>query len=377
MSRASLGEYESGIWIWHGDQVSNDADAQPKDPAEIPKLDKKKSIIAGAITIVTLIIVFAGILPKLGNYSAAWDAVQNMANVYKAALVLAIIVNLWLYVFPMMPAIPGIKYRPSFVVRQTSFTISNAVPAGGAVGLGVQYAMLAGYKVSSAAATTGIGITSVWSLFMTLGLPVLGVLALLVGGDNPQQYLTAAIVGLLAIGGSVLVFALILRSEELARKIGGLGQKIANPVLHRLHKDIDVVQEVIDFRSQIVGVVSKHWIGITGSNLGMVFGQYLILFVAIRAVSDGRNTGLTAGEAFAAFAISRLGTMIPLTPGGLGTVDAALTALLVSFGMNQDDALAATLVWRACSWVPQIFLGVGTFLWWRRNAHKKPATATG
>jgi uncharacterized protein (TIRG00374 family) len=125
-----------------------------------------------------------------------------------------------------------------------------------------------------------------------------------------------------------------------------------------------------------VGVVSKHWISITASNFGMIFGQFLILFVAIRAVSDGRSSGLTAAEAFAAFAISRLGTMIPLTPGGLGTVDAALTALLVSFGMDQNDALAATLVWRACSWVPQIFLGVGTFLWWRRNAHKNPATAT-
>ena len=48
--------------------------------------------------------------------------------------------------------------------------------------------------------------------------------------------------------------------------------------------------------------------------------------------------------------------MIPLTPGGLGTVDAALTALLVAFGLDQNDALAATLVWRACSWVPQVFL---------------------
>jgi hypothetical protein len=57
-------------------------------------------------------------------------------------------VNLWVYVFPLMAAIPGLKYKPAFVVRQTSFTISNAVPAGGAVGLGVQYAMLASYKVS-------------------------------------------------------------------------------------------------------------------------------------------------------------------------------------------------------------------------------------
>jgi uncharacterized protein (TIRG00374 family) len=355
--------------------VTDDA-AVPDAEPEIPKLDKKKSIIAGVITVVTLIIVFAGILPKLGNYSAAWDSVQAMSNLDKASLLVAIIVNLWVYVFPLMAAIPGLKYNPAFVVRQTSFTISNAVPAGGAVGLGVQYAMLSGYKVSSAAATTGIAITSVWSLFMTLGLPVIGVLLLLLSGENPSQYLTAAIVGLVTIGGAILVFTLILRSEELARKIGAFGQKLANPVLHRMHKDYDVVQEVVDFRSQIVGVVSKHWISITASNFGMIFGQFLILFVAIRAVSDGRSSGLTAAEAFAAFAISRLGTMIPLTPGGLGTVDAALTALLVSFGMDQNDALAATLVWRACSWVPQIFLGVGTFLWWRRHAHKNPATAT-
>lgn len=352
-----------------------DADDSTPTPAEpeIPKLDKRKSLIAGAITIVTLIIVFAGILPKLGNYSEAWDSVQAMGVGDKAALVAAIIINLWLYVYPLMAAIPGMKYKPAFVVRQTSFTISNAVPAGGAVGLGVQYAMLASYRVSSAAAATGIGITSVWSIFMTLGLPVIGVTLLYLTGEGNSQYVTAAVVGLVAIVGAVLVFALILRSEELAAKIGRIGQRIIDPVLHRFHKQYDLVQEVVDFRAQIVGVVSKHWLWITVSNFGMILGQFLILWVAIRAVSDGRSSALTFTEAFAAFAISRLGTMIPLTPGGLGTVDAALTALLVTFGMDQNDALAATLVWRASSWVPQVFLGVGTFLYWRRNVHRAPA----
>lgn len=362
--------------MWHGDLVTDDAATSPEaTEPEIPKLDKKKSLIAGAVTLVTLVIVFAGILPKLGNYSDALDSVRSMSNVDKAALIAAIIVNLWVYVFPLMAAIPGLKYKPAFVVRQTSFTISNAVPAGGAVGLGVQYAMLASYKVGSAIAATGIAITSVWSVFLTLGLPVLGVALLYLTGEGQGQYVLAAVLGSAAIIGAIVVFALILRSEILARKIGGVTQKLANPLLHRMHKDVDIVQEVLDFRNQIVGVVAKYWASITVSNLGMAFGQFLILFVAIRAVSDGRSSGLTAAEAFAAFAISRLGTMIPVTPGGLGTVDAALTALLVAFGLDQNDALAATLVWRACSWVPQVFLGVGTFLWWRRHAHKTSAHA--
>jgi len=61
----------SGIWIWHGDPATDDANPAPAEP-EILKLDKKQSIIGGAITIVILIIVFAGILPKLGNYQDAW-----------------------------------------------------------------------------------------------------------------------------------------------------------------------------------------------------------------------------------------------------------------------------------------------------------------
>jgi hypothetical protein len=45
----------------------------PRTP-EIPKLDKKKSIIAGVITIVTLIIVFAGHPAEAGQLLPAWDA---------------------------------------------------------------------------------------------------------------------------------------------------------------------------------------------------------------------------------------------------------------------------------------------------------------
>ncbi|HNL51979.1 MAG TPA: hypothetical protein PKL68_08520 [Actinomycetota bacterium] len=78
----------SGIWIWHGEPAPDDANPAPAEP-EIPKLDKKQSIIAGAITIVILIIVFAGILPKLGNYQDAWASVQAMSWRDKATLVVA------------------------------------------------------------------------------------------------------------------------------------------------------------------------------------------------------------------------------------------------------------------------------------------------
>lgn len=338
---------------------------------ELPKFDKRKTIIASIVTIVTLIIVFAGILPKLGNYDDAWALIQDMSPLYLAALGFATAVNILVYPFPMMPSVPGLSYGPSFVVRQTSFTISNAVPAGGALGLGVQYAMLGSYGVPPAASTAGIAVISVWSVFLTLGMPILGVIALAVSSEGTSQYLTAALLGATAIIGALVVFALILRSEEMARKVGALGQRVSDPILHRFRhgSTFDVTTAVLAFRSRIVGVVTKHWIAITASNLGMVAAQVAILFVAIRAVQSEQSADiastLTAAEVFAAFAISRLGTMIPVTPGGLGTVDAALISLLVTFGADSNDALAATLVWRACSWIPQVLTGILTFIWWR------------
>ena len=68
-----------------------------------------------------------------------------MPTAYVVAPVVATVVNVAVYVWPLQAALPGLGYGPGFVVRQTSFAISNAVPAGGAVGLGVQYGMLDSY----------------------------------------------------------------------------------------------------------------------------------------------------------------------------------------------------------------------------------------
>jgi uncharacterized membrane protein YbhN (UPF0104 family) len=90
---------------------------------------------------------------------------------------------------------------------------------------------------------------------------------------------------------------------------------------------------------------------------------------ALRINDDG------AIWAFAAFAISQIGLMIPITPGGLGTVDAAMIGILVALGVNNGNATAADLVWRASSYVPQIVIGILALVTWYRRAGKTFATA--
>ena len=62
-------------------------------------------------------------------------------------------------------------------------------------------------------------------------------------------------------------------------------------------------------------------------------------------------------EALAAFSFGRLATFIPVPPGGLGTTDALITSILVGFGLDNNTALAATMIWRAATFFPQVVIG--------------------
>ena len=360
----------------------------------IAKVDRKKQVIAGILTIAVLVFVFIGVFPKFADYGAAWDSIQKMSIGSLIALGVVTVVNVLVYVFPYQAAMPGLHYGHGFVVRQTSFMISNVVPAGGAFGLGVQYAMLSGYGYGPAATTTAIGATSVWNLLVTLGLPVLGVLILVFQGGASTNEVIGALAGLAAIVVLVGLFALVLRSERIARRLGGIGDKVVGSLSRKFrrnrggaetapHEDPnaegnqgvgDVTASVLQFREQLTGVVSQRWKLLTGTSFLQQFCQFLILAVAYYGIT-GSDGGINPAELFAAFALARLAGFIPVTPGGLGTVDAALVGLMATMGADKDQALAADLLWRAASYFPQVFIGIITFLVWRKQAYSRSRSA--
>jgi putative heme transporter len=331
-----------------------------------------KQVVATVLTLGVLVLVFAVVLPQLGSYDQAWEAIQAMSIGWVIALVVATVAVIGIYVLPYMAALPGLRYGRGFVVRQTSFMISNTIPAGGAIGLAVQYEMLTGYGYGAAPSTAAIGITSVWNTFITLALPILALAGLVFTGEAASVSIAAAVVGLLAMVVAVVVFALILRNEDTARRIGDWVGGLLSWIVGIVHRqlDADVGQALVEFRDSIVDVVSARWPAITAANLGQQLAQFAVLWIALLGVQDG-SSAVTLLEAFAAFAFARLTTFIPIPPGGLGTTDAALVAILQGFGVSNNDALAADLIWRALTYFPQVFLGIGTFLVWRRQQHRR------
>lgn len=379
-----------------------DGRAEPADGAHVPPaagLDRRKQVIATLLTIAVLVFVFVGVFPKFANYSDAWDSIQDMSLGSVAALVAVAILNVVVYVFPYQAALPGLPFGQGFVVRQTSFMISNAIPAGGAFGLGVQYTMLSGYGYGPAATSSAIAATSVWNLLVTLALPAVGVALIVFQGGATSTEVIGAVGGVVAVGLLVALLVLVLRSETTARRVGALGDRLAAPVMRRVNrrKQVDrqesvagsagpyttadgeadppeapVTAALLEFRDNLRGVVEDRWGLLTVTSTAQQLCQFLILAVAFYGIT-GSDGGINPVQLFAAFAIARLAGFIPITPGGLGTIDAAMVALMVSMGADRDTALAASLLWRAASFIPQVVLGVVTFLVWRHRAGRPKA----
>lgn len=363
--------------IWQAARMAQGT-APGAAPAPAPKgtLDKRKSIILGLIGLAFIVLIFWRVIPQVGSYSDAVSALQNMGALAIGFVVLMVVIYLIAYGFPFKAATPGLKFWPSEQVNQSAFTISNGVPAGGAVGLAVQYGMITSYGISGTAATAGITAVGLWSTFVTLGFPVLGVAALVLAGKGSGGHAAAAFIGLAILVAVIVAFVLVMRSEPLAAKVGGFANKVLQPFRKRFKRlaNLDVLKPILSFRSNMYGLLKKRWAAITGAQLAVSFTQFLILYVALRGIQGWDNEGTSILVVFGAFAISQLGLMIPVTPGGLGTVDAAMIALLTANGVSSGDATAADLVWRASSYVPQIVVGLVALLVWYRKAGKRLAS---
>jgi uncharacterized protein (TIRG00374 family) len=76
-----------------------------------------------------------------------------------------------------------------------------------------------------------------------------------------------------------------------------------------------------------------------------------------------------------AYVISLGLALVPITPGGLGFVEAGLTTILVLAGASSDQAVLGTLLYRLASyWIP---IPVGALAWAGWRIHLRPVARSG
>ena len=95
-----------------GSEATSAADAASGPQQAMPSaakatLDKKKTIIGAVVTLVVLGLVFWALAKRFGSFAEAWATIQKMAPIAIASLALVAVVNIIVYAYPYMVAIPG------------------------------------------------------------------------------------------------------------------------------------------------------------------------------------------------------------------------------------------------------------------------------
>ena len=176
-------------------------------------------------------VVFVVVLPRIANYSDVWDVLSGLSGGAIAALAVATLINVATYGPPWMAALPGLGYRQSMVLTQTSTALSVAVPGGDAVGIAASYAMLRGWGFRRDAVAVAVVVTGVWNQIVNVVLPVLALALLLLSGGSSPLLLTAGLIGIGAIVALAGALVMVLRGEPQARGVGERAQRLANRAL--------------------------------------------------------------------------------------------------------------------------------------------------
>ena len=101
-------------------------------------------------------------------------------------------------------------------------------------------------------------------------------------------------------------------------------------------------------------------------------GQYLLLLMCVRMLG-ATNDELGWIEILAAFAFANLLTAVPITPSGVGFVEAGTVAALIAFGGNDVGSAAAVFLFRGYTYLLEIPVGlVGWVVWAMRQRWRKP-----
>lgn len=337
--------------------------------SEPKKRSKKRTIITAVIGLVIMVAVFAFLFPNFGSYEKAFAQIGQLDTIWIVVLIATGLVNIAVYPLTANAAIPGLSYRAAFVDRQAGFLISNIIPGGGAVAVGTQYSILAKYGVPPTKSAAAVSADAIWTYLMVLGTPALAVVLLVIEGRSTAGFTSAAIIGLIVVLVSVVGIWLVLRSKESAEKLGRFLQPIANRLWKIFKRTAPDIENILsEYNIEASALVRERWLALTLTNALAQIAPWFVLVAALAGLGVFPSP-ITPIEAFAAFSIALLLTSFPITPGGLGTVDAALVLLLTGFGIENSTAVAADLIWRLVWFAPQLLVGLGAFgvFWWDRR----------
>jgi hypothetical protein len=311
-----------------------------------------------AVTGVSLYLVAPSLVEILGS----WEDLDQLSPAWlglMAALQAGTLACLWALQFLAMR-------EPSWPAVITSQLAGNALakiaPGGGALGAALQYRMLVQAGLPGPRAVAGLTASNLLTFAVVLAMPVLALPGILRGGVS-RDLLEAAAIGVVVFLALFGVGALLIAKDGVLRWVGRVAQGVRNRLRRRAEPLRRLPERLLRERDRIVGTLGPRWKRALAATSARWAFDYATLLAALAAVGSQPRPSLV----LLAFCAAQVLAQIPVTPGGLGFVEAGLTAMLTLAGVSAGAAVLATFAYRLFSyWLP-LPVGLAAFGWHARR----------
>jgi uncharacterized protein (TIRG00374 family) len=339
-------------------------------PAAEPSLGWKtiaKRVALVAVSGVALYFVLPSVIEVLGS----WPRLSSLDLIWFAAAIALEIAHFGCTFALQRMALRTKGWFAVITAQLSGNAITDLLPAGAAAGAAVQFKMLSTAGIDSDTAVGGLTAFSLLGVGGLLALPIFTLPAIVLGAPVSGDVTHIVLIG---IGGFVLFAAfgaLVLATDGPLRWAGRAIQRVVNAVRRRRPRIEGLDRRLLGQRDLIRGILGRQWAGAVLLSAGRLLFDYGCLDACVRATGAHPRPSLV----LLAYAVAGLIALVPVTPGGLGVVEAGMTGMLVLVGMDASTAFLATLAYRLCSyWIPML-CGPGAYLWFRLRYRGETATA--
>ena len=355
-----------------GKRTSIAAKAAAIDAAQARPLTWKsvvKRVLAVAVAGAGIYLV----LPKLMAVLGAWPRLATLNPAWFTVCLAAELASFTCNFGLQRLALRTKAWFPVVTAGLAGNAVTNSLPGGDAAGAAVQFHMLTTAGFDTDTAVGGLTAFSLLEVGGLLALPVLALPAILAGVPVSRGLVHTALLGVAAFVLYAVFGVIVLRSDWPLATAGRVAQSVWNRVTrgHRPVTGLD--QRLLAERDTIRAVLGKNWRQAVVLTAGRLDFDYGCLLAALRATGTGPQPSVV----LLAYAAAGIIALFPVTPGGLGVVEASLSGLLILAGVRASYAVLATLAYRIASyWLPLLAGPPAYLLFRRRYGRPVPRRAT-
>ena len=320
-------------------------------------------MVGRIVALVLCALVLYGVAPAVLGVLDAWPRVVNIEPYWFVGMIAAQVGSwgaMWLL---QRLAVGARSWWPVVTSNLASGALGRVVPGGAAAAGALQYRMLVQAGVPGSLAGLGIGVASIVLVATLAALPVLALPAILLGVAVPARLWQAMMVGLGIFVALLAVGATLMASDRAVEWVGRTIIRVGTRLRPKKPPPEDFPERLRDQRDLVRRAFGARWWEAVAGAAGRWLFDWLALVTALAAVGQHPRPTLI----LLAFCAAQLLAQIPITPGGLGVVEAGLTGFLVVIGVPASAAAVATLAYRLVSYWLALPAGGVAYLVHRRR----------